>query len=244
MSTHVLILRGPSSAAPTPDILWWKFTDGSGTTVTADVGPNGTLSGGYSWVTGKSGSGYAVAFDGVDAALISASNVTYGTDVVTVTCWVKCPQAQVANNWIHIAGADGYIKSSSSPGWVVGLKGGYSQNLEGIIKSSSWGADDIRVETDDAGLFPDDTWTHLAMVFDAAANSSAGDVKIYVNGSLATTTVQVNTKTVTANYTANRLLVMKQLTNPRYTEGSIDDLRIYSGELTSTQIAAVYAEEY
>ena len=244
MSTHVLILRGPSSAAPTPDILWWKFTDGSGTTVTADVGPNGTLSGGYSWVTGKSGSGYAAAFDGVDAALISASNVTYGTDVVTVTCWVKCPQTQVAVSWINIVRSTAQIKSNDHPGWTMSARGGYSYNLEGIIKSTSWGAENLRAENDSSGLFPDDVWTHVAMVFDSPANSNAGEIKIYVDGSLVSTTIGRNTKTVSANYTADTIRVMFCPHLSYYTAGSIDDLRIYGYELDATQIAAVYAEEY
>jgi len=231
-------------AAPTPDILWWKFTDGSGTTVTADVGPNGTISG-ATWVTGKSGSGYALSFDGTNDTLLSASNVTYGTDVVTVTCWVKCPQTQMAASWINIVRSSEQIKSQDHPGWTMSAKGGYSYNLEGIIKSSSWGAGDpLRAEYDSSGLFPDDVWTHVAMVFDAPANSNAGEIKIYVDGSLVSTTIGRNTKTVSANYTADTIRVMFCPHLSYYTEGSIDDLRIYSGELDATQIAAVYAEEY
>lgn len=226
--------RFAAAAAPTPDVLWWKFTDGSGTTVTATVGPNGTLAGGATWVTGKSGSGYAVQFDGTDDALYSASNVTYGASTITITAWVY---------WDSFANDGDFLFESTASADA-------NDNTFFVMPNGNRGTSDGYLLTMLTGTnyyapywtrFTAATWTHIAIVLDNT--SLTGVVKVYYDGALQTAAgTYLNVKNSTANFVAGVLNVFSRNNTSGFGAGRIDDLRIYARELNATEVGQVYAE--
>jgi hypothetical protein len=70
------------------------------------------------------------------------------------------------------------------------------------------------------------TWTHLAMTYDGAT------LKIYVNGTLATSTPQSGTMTASTN----ALQIGGDTTYGQYFKGLIDEVRVYNIALTQAQI--------
>ena len=78
-----------SAASATPEILWWKFNEGSGTSVAGAAsggGDAGTTD--ASWLTGKSGSLYCTDYNGTDDGTQSNAAITYGVATITVCAWV------------------------------------------------------------------------------------------------------------------------------------------------------------
>jgi dihydrofolate reductase len=70
------------------------------------------------------------------------------------------------------------------------------------------------------------TWTHLAMTYDGTT------LKIYVNGTLVTSTAQSGTIVASTN----PLQIGGDSTYGQYFRGMIDEVRVYNIVLTQTQI--------
>lgn len=228
LSTTQLVGFGAYNAAggaPTPDILWWKFPDGSGATATAEVGPNCDLAGGYTWVTGKSGSGYAIQSDG-SADLISASAVAYGSSIITITAWM------------YYTSGDAVMCESSSNAFTVDHA--FEANVGGSVfyfaQSGTGGSYNLKEIT----MFAASTWTHVAWVIDNS--TTAGSIKVYYDGVLQTPNATSGTKVGSGNLSTQTLYLLSRNGNQYFWNGRVDDFRIYSRELTADEIVLVYAE--
>jgi hypothetical protein len=216
------------SSLPQPDnalILWWKLNEGSGTSIadSSGNGYNATLTEG-TWITGKSGSGGAIEFDGVNDYAATTGSVTYGANVITVCAWV----------WEVSAPADEFVYSS--PGATFPFFGRFAS---GVIQKGDLYSDNTyatgRIETSGTGATG--AWFHWAIVYDNT--TSNGDIKIYHDGTLVGTSVTLNTKSGTGNFAASTFYVGQFGTGAFFANFKIDDLRIYSGELDATEVGYV-----
>ena len=81
-SQDVTIIVGESSL-----IGYWKFNEGSGTTVedSSGNGNDGTINGDATWTTGKNGGG--LDFDGLDD-YVDVGDIDL-TDAFTIAAWIK-----------------------------------------------------------------------------------------------------------------------------------------------------------
>jgi hypothetical protein len=79
------------------------------------------------------------------------------------------------------------------------------------------------------------SWTHL--VFNG--NNSTNNIDVYRNGSFQTT---VTTYTVTSNPSEVTIGNGVSLANTNYWRGGYDDYRVYSRNLTTDEITALYNE--
>lgn len=226
-------MQGPqvaSLSSPTPDILWWKFEPGSGTTVTGNVGPNGALSSASQWIGGYSGSGYAVTnSSAVAGGITSATTLSYG-NVLTVSVWV--------------------YRKSTSPGMIIESSSNYNATAcsfhaymdtsVGIRIRGAGGTSTYRNE-----LFAPpalNEWHHCTFVFDA--RTSSGDVKFYLDGVNQTPTSTPNDNLWGApfSFSSQTLYSLARGANTLYFTGGIDDLRIYSRELTASEITSIMSD--
>jgi hypothetical protein len=206
-----------TAGIPTPDLLHWPLNGPPGTTITASVGPGSTTN------TGTLNNDFLSMAAG-NLSFQSSSNVTYSTNIVTLALWIKFP-----NN------AAGPILRSQHindiPSWEIGRNGA---TFAALIRGATGSRNEEIIEPFGAAPTP---WGHLAVVFD---NSTAtGDVKIYINGTVAATSIAANDKTGTANFAAG-LVSVKSI----FSEGQVvdlDDVRLYAGELTAGQISAIHA---
>ena len=86
------------------------------------------------------------------------------------------------------------------------------------------------------------TWYHLAVTYNGGAIETATNTQIYVNGSavsMSSTGSQTgNANTANSNYGIG----YRRASTSQYFSGKIDQLRIFSKALTSSQVSTLYAE--
>ena len=218
-------VAGAGASSPTPDILWWKLNEGSGTTIAGD-GSNGgddaTTS--ASWTTGASGAGSSLSFNGSSGYATNNTTLTYSTNRIMITWWMK-PDA---------ASSRMVFESSVNLNSVDNTFYCYKGTAAAVEFTAKTGGS--RTET-----FPVTTnaWNHYAAVWDGSV--LAGDWSLFMDGAevLASAT-NVTTRSSTAGFDARALYVGARGGTSIYYLGLIDDLRIYSGT-NYHDIAAIYA---
>lgn len=215
---------------PAADILWYKFNEGSGTTLTADVGPNGTTSAGTGYVTGAD-SVATHAFDfGGDCTSASGSSVTYGANVITVCFW--------ANNEDWTLPGTATILSSKDDTTTANTWRIYIDGDDDVLLFQNQGTTVGQFNQVSLAVPSNSTWHHFAVVFDAS--TAPGTTTVYLNGAAQSVTQGDALKDGTSNFAANAIR-LGNLGGSEFYGGSLDDVRIYGSALSAGQIGAVYA---
>lgn len=237
--TNLCGFGAAAGAAPVPGILWWKCNDGSGSTITADVGSNGTITAPSSspWATGKSGSGYSVANSGaIDVDIYSSSTIAPGTSKITVCAWVYW-DSFATNERILFGWGTGYTGAHC---FYMTPNGTASGNVDMLLTGTGGGGSGYLKCT--ASQFAATTWTHIGLVVDNS--TSAGAFRLFYNGSEQSLTTATNTKSSTANIATDTFRLLSYYSNSALRgTGKVDDVRIYSGDVSS-DLAAIAAEAY
>lgn len=217
----------PSVAEPTADIVHYKFNEGSGTTFTADVGPDATTSGGSGYVAGADTIALHAFNFGGDTTATSDSAITYGVNVITVTFW--------AYNTAWGTGATPLLNSSSGSStantWMI-------DNDEGTVRCIFRGTTVSLLRYESFPAPSNNAWHHFAVVFDGS--TATGEITVYVDGASQSTTVNQSDRDGTSNFDAQTLYI-GNAAGPVFWGGYMDDIRIYGNALSAGQIAAVYA---
>ena len=210
-------------SAPTPDILWWKLNEGSGASITGDGsngGDDGTTNG--TWVSGINGSTYAVDLSGSSQKAYSNSSISPGTNVVTITFWVNF-DAYTTPRGIASLGVDTSANS-------------FNIHWNSNIVCEIYGTTGLRKENFIAPSVS--TVVFVACVLDASASSGVGNVKLYYDAVEQTmNSLVTNTKTGSSNYQTGVFTLGDYF--GLFLNGQLDDVRIYSYELTGAQITDV-----
>jgi chitodextrinase len=205
-----------TAAAAVPTVVAaYGFEEGSGTTV-ADAsghGNNGTMVG-ATWTTaGKYGD--ALSFNGTNARVdVPDSASLHLTTGMTLEAWVNPSASPTAWKDVIYKGNDNYyLEASTTSGGVPGgggTFGGANGNAFGLAALGTG------------------TWTYVAMTYDGAT------LRYYVNG------VQVGSKAQTGSITTstNPLQIGGDSLYGQFFSGLIDEVRVYNGALTATQIQA------
>jgi hypothetical protein len=217
--------------APTPPdntlIIHYVFSEGSGTTIadSSGNGYNGSLSG-ATWVTGKSGSGFALQFDGSNDYAQTAS-ITFSTNIVTVCGWVY---------WNAFANDDDFLWEHTTDYSVSAGRFVFDANeSSGFAFAAIRGSAQYRAEK--ISRWSAATWTHLAVVYDNS--TTTGDVRFYVNGTDTSSTISINNKGGTNTCATAAVYLFSRAGSALFGAGRIDDFRIYGGELSAGEIAYV-----
>ena len=196
-------------------VLGLGFEEGTGST-TADSSiyhNNGTLVNGPLWTTqGKFGN--AIQFDGIDDRVSVDDAVSLDvTTGLTIEAWVYPTKL---NNWSTIVMKE--LPSSFAYvlyGWWFGADAAAGTNSGGERVTSG------------GGMLPLNTWTHVAMTYNGAQQI------LYFNGQA----VASNDYTGALTTTSLPLSIggNNQESNEVFT-GSIDEVRVYNGALSQTDI--------
>ena len=200
-----------------PGILHWKLNEGSSTAITATVGPNGTTD--AAWLTGKSGSGFCLDFNGTDDDAGTSSAVTYGTNTITVCGWFWFDST--AGTRMLFESSESYANTDTFAAFVD----------TGVLYLANSGT--TGTLTKNVAFTTTGAWVHLAFVL------TPTDCKIYVAG-VSQVVGTSGSRTGTANYSAQTLFVGARNRASLFFDGRIDDLRIYSGDV-SANLAAIMA---
>ena len=219
----------PRALAATGLVGYWKFDEGSGTTASdsSGNGNTGTLHGGATWTVGKSAN--ALDFNGVNGYVqIPQSSSLDVTAQVTVEAWV-CLRA-----YVDSVGEESHLVSrsdgSGGPLYVLGT------HTNGTISCDTGPFTGYHSSV---ATLPLNSWTHLAMTYNGTI------VCLYINGLLDSNYAQSGSIPTTTNWLAIGCKPTGTHGGPgtyAYTNGTIDEVRIYDRALSQQEIQADMGE--
>lgn len=236
---YLVVNWTPTNVVTPPDyisnlIAWWKMDAGSGSTAIDSSGHNntGTLTNSPSWITGHIGP-FALqfksnSFQGVYA--LTLTNLSPYTNM-TVTWW-----QYHTNAWN--SGLQRVMWEETYPYGVIYSFSAqvYTDNIWylGWYRGDPPGPNDMRLKFPaNVANWPQNQWIHYAYV-----SSSTGQ-KFYTNGVLcASTNLPPNPVMAVGNFPF--CFGMFPEISPLFFDGAMDDFRIYSTNLTDTEIQGVY----
>jgi hypothetical protein len=212
---------GQALAADDPYLVgWWMFDDGSGTVAkdSSGKGNDGTLNGGPQWVSGYSGG--ALKFDGTDDYVDCGNDASLDLTAWTIAFWVNVAQNKDYNAFVvkGLDAAENYEVlgfANGSMHFPIAMAGGtrtYVNTAAGIIVAGEW--------------------AHFAYSY-----SSTTGRRLYKDGSL----VYSDAPSGTPQPTTEPLTIGNERPMTRFTDGTMDDVRIYNRVLTAGQVKAVSA---
>ena len=202
----------------------YEFEENGGGTLTDSTGnQDGSFGNGASWTTDEAVGDYALDFSGdspgSNSSVIVSDNATqdFGSGDWTVAFWMN----------------------SSTPSGQVRLVGDYDSSSQGrgfIVYADS----SLRLELDDGSTSSTTAhtitfnggWQHIAFTFDSTSN----DVLWYINGS----NVHSTSYTGGSINTSDPLRMGATSGSSGDYEGKLDDVRLYTRELSSTDISELY----
>jgi hypothetical protein len=204
--------------------LYFGFDEGTGTT-TADLSGNsrnGTLTNSPTWGTGKIRGGLTFVGSSSQYVATSYAGIT-GTGARTVAFWAKTTDTNTDTK------ADPVINwgSTATGGqWLVAIQNGVLwERSVGVTASFGSGLND-------------GNWHHIAVTM--PSGGLCNQIKGYIDGVSQSGTYTGGTTAINTG-TTYPLNVCTQPANIVYFNGSVDEMRVYSRELTSTDVAALAA---
>lgn len=208
----------------------WKLDEESGTTAADSSGraTAATLSGAASWTYGWLDG--ALALDGVDGHAQTGGPVADTRNSFTVTAWTQLDHLPTADTTAVAQAGD------RAAGFQLGFDQEQGRWVFGMATADTDAASVVRTRSD--AIPTPLEWTHLAGVYDALA----GQLRIYVNGRLASSTVvdHVSTWNATGPLQLGRTKAEGAFTG--YWPGAVDDVRVYDSALSAEQIAQLAAQ--
>jgi hypothetical protein len=202
-------------AATTGLVAQYTFNEGAGSTVIDASGNNnlGTIIGATWSPSGKYGN--ALSFNGTSNRVdIVDSSSLHLSSAMTLAAWVN--PTLVSSVWqdvIYKGSVNYYLMASSSNGGSPGGGGTFGGSTQGTFAPTPLTAN---------------TWTYLAATYDGSA------IRLYVNGTLVSTTA----KTGAITSSSNLLQIGGNTISGQYFSGKIDEIRIYNRSLTQAEIQA------
>ena len=230
MGTNFETINGSSggSTGGTPTVAgYWKFDEGAGTKAadSSGNGNTGTLSYGAAFVTGKIGS--AVNIDGSSGFVAGAGPGTgfpVGSAARTIAAWIKMAPAAGTDRAVLHYGTDG----GSGPG-------NYHLAIDGnglVVIGNGWGFGIVSSKA----RVDDNTWHHLAAVYEGSATNTA---RIYIDGVQQTSGTLA---TVPNTGTGSPWRIGMFLNGRGSFPGLLDEVKLYSGALTASQVQSLYTD--
>lgn len=200
------------------------FGDGSGT-IAADTsghGNNATLQGGAAWATDSIRT--AVSLNGSSAYVSLPDDIVKTTGDFTISAWVYWNGGQT---WARIFDFGSsfnrymFLTPNSNTGklrFATSLNQGWTQSvLEG------------------PSALPSKTWVHVAVT------QSGSTATLYVNGAAVASNSAMLFSPFQIGHTTQNWVGRSQFPHDPYFSGKIADFRIYRGQLSASQVAALAA---
>lgn len=183
----------------------------------------------------------AVDADGADDCMNTASAVTFGTNIITVSFWANFANTTDANqllielsaNYNNTDNAFLFNWSANNPSTCD------SNSFSASIQSSST-INLYRVECL-AAQPSTGVWHHYSVVYDNS--TSNGDVKLYVDGSEQSLNIETNTKDQSGNFAADTIYFFDRACAGGGSLDAVvkmDEVYIHSGELSATEVSLLY----
>ncbi len=219
----------------------YLFTEGTGTTLadTSGNGMTGTIAGSPTWLRTTPSLPHVafrpisncLSFDGAgDGVSMGNTFSKERTDAFSYSAWIN--QNQPTANGYIISKADA---SENGFGLKITPLGAGGNKL--IVTLSNNAATNL-IRLDSAqNIIPSNSWQHVCVTYDGS--STATGTKVYLNGQRLAMTTTNNTLSATIVNTAPFCIGGFNGTSGSF-KGNITNVRIYSAELTATQVADEY----
>lgn len=219
---------GGGEASPTPELAWYKFTEGSGTTVADSSVKNitGNVGTGATWVTGKSGSGYGLDGDGTNRMMVGASACAYGVNKLSITCWFKITAYPAAF---------GYVCCTVPPDGAAVAASIYLDQYENLYMEQFGGYTTCYRYI--AGPAAPSGWHHIAATYDNSGTNAV--LVMYYDNALQTGTTFFDA-TGPANYDNGTFMIGGTAATSNVGNVIVDDVRVYNRLINSTEIGQIY----
>ncbi len=225
--------RSPASPAinlsPTPDLIWLKLNEGSGTALTNDAAGGVDFTTNAGWSTGYQTLNGSTQWD------FSNSSIAFGTlTQVTFTFWAYLNDTST----VQIIHESSDIFDSNAGAILAYIASGV---IHVPIKAFAVGDFDTTYVTPSTG-----SWVNIALVYDTTFSRGGGkygETKCYFNGVAQTQTVATDgmtTPTAFVSYTHH--IGKRAVDNTFAWNANLDDYRCYTRELTTEEILAIYTE--
>ncbi len=199
------------------------FNESAGTTA-ADAtgnGSNGTLTGGASFVPGKSGN--AVSLDGTSGYVSLPANIVQTVSDFTISAWVYLNSA---STWARV-----FDFGDNRGRWMyLTVKNG--SGVPEFATSTDYYGNNKQWVTGNAAL-PLNQWVHLAVTLSGRLGT------LYVNGIAVGSNANMDFSPAEIGQTPNNWLGRSQFSNDPYLNGKIDDFRIYRGAMKTGDVYAL-----
>lgn len=215
----------------------WTLDDATGSTTTTSSPGSivGTLNNGPVWMPSMGRNGGSLYFDGIDdnVSITNSSILRPGSATgITVAAWVKLDGTQAASARIvskawtnHTSPTyESYALSMDSTGTAINFVTGKSGGTDSLTSS----------------IISTNNWVYVVGTFNSSA--SAPQKKLYINGVLNNSKTLASSAIVYDTAAASgKLFLGQDGAGAERFKGQIDDVRVYSVDLTAAQIAQLYA---
>ncbi|HSE35242.1 MAG TPA: LamG domain-containing protein [Candidatus Paceibacterota bacterium] len=220
-----------ASAAIEGEVNRWTFDEGTGRSTNDSIGgQNGIMTGessGFGWASGKVGTG--IGIDGKDGLSIVVPNGIFSGNAGTISVWLKVTTASDRN---IVIGA----KSVSDHNVYSLLRIDREGRIEFISKAEASGTERRAQATK---LLNVGEWYHVVFIANGVG------YKVYVNGQesgVLGDNIGRWWSQISNHSYAYRFGASEAPSRPGVFDGYLDDIRVFSRELTASEVAALYTE--
>jgi len=210
---------GQALAADDPYLVgWWMFDDGSGTVAkdSSGKGNDGTLNGGPQWVSGYSGG--ALKFDGTDDYVDCGNDASLDLTAWTIAFWLNSAQNKDWSAYV-VKGLD------AAENYEVLTYGDGHMHMPILFAGGNRTMGNTAPGTVVVG-----EWAHFTYTY-----SSTTGRRFYKDGSL----IFSDAESGTPQLSTEVLTIGNERPMTRFTNGTMDDVRIYNRVLTAGQVKAI-----
>jgi hypothetical protein len=235
----VLMASAAWAQGPTPNVLWWKFDEGSGDVATdsSGNGRDGVITGAAWKSGGVGGEGAHLEFFGTGETVIDEDGEDYlnGLEGLTMALWVKARSTPTDKGFIIAEPPDGGDNVCTMRYDAAGASFGGNAVLKMAVTSDPGGEQQF----ESSANLQTTEWHHVAMTW------SDGDlIRFYSNGVEDPGTGRNNPNNAGVVSGCNTLIVGQGGKDAGISwDGLIDDVRIYDYPLTADEIAEVAANK-
>lgn len=174
--------------------------------------------------------GQAFNFDGSDDGVLTASNLVYGSNVISVAFWGYWTDASQPCDPFMVSGD---LEAQAGAFYIAPNLCDFGDDLTVGLSGNS---ETARVESITRPTL--NQWHHYVVVLDHSTNG--GDITIYIDGASQSTTVEQNNKNTNGNLVSAQLAMMHFPGSPTHASGKMDDVRIYNRALTASEAQQLY----
>ena len=183
-------------------------------------------------LSGRKAGEYCAIFNG-SQSIKTTTNLPINSDKVTAAFWMKTTQTTTG------------LITEISEIWSAPGSNSFSTSVNGVTENKLYVGEqttntvrNVRQSTADVN---DNTWRHVAVVFDRA-NPTATKITLYINGVSAGTTATTNGSTA-GNFVNNILFIGQRAGSSIGFNGSLTKLKIYNYPFTPSEVSTLYNSE-